>query len=112
YLALGHWHSARQGKAGGVTYAYAGAPEAVALDQDRAGKVLRVDLEEVAGKHVVTVTERPVGKTTFEKLELDAATIANQPALVETLRRKADPDLVLDARIVGVRPDELDLHPD
>ena len=112
YLALGHWHSARQGKAGTVAYAYAGAPEPVALDQDRAGKVLRVDLEEIGGMRVVTVTEQQVGKTTFEKLELDAATIANQPALIETLRRKANPDLVLDARIVGVRPDELDLHPD
>ena len=32
-----------------VTYAYAGAPEAVALDQDRAGKVLLVELDETAG---------------------------------------------------------------
>ena len=44
YLALGHWHSAQTGRAGTVTYAYAGAPEAVALDQDRAGKVLLVEL--------------------------------------------------------------------
>ncbi|TMD31341.1 MAG: hypothetical protein E6I94_03165, partial [Chloroflexi bacterium] len=42
YLALGHWHSSQQGRAGKVTYAYAGAPEPVALDQDRAGKVLLV----------------------------------------------------------------------
>ena len=28
YLALGHWHSTQQGRAGAVTYAYAGAPEA------------------------------------------------------------------------------------
>ena len=43
YLALGHWHSAQVNKAGAVTYAYAGAPEAVALDQDRAGKVLLIE---------------------------------------------------------------------
>ena len=49
YLALGHWHSAQTGKAGAVTYAYSGAPEAVALDQDRAGKVLLVELDERAG---------------------------------------------------------------
>ena len=112
YLALGHWHSSRQGKAGTVTYAYAGAPEPVALDQDNAGKVLRVDFEEVGGQRTVTVTEAQVGKTTFEKLDIDAATIASQPALIEDLGKKGDPDLVLDARIVGVRPDELDLHPD
>ena len=49
YLALGHWHSAQQAKAGGVTYAYAGAPEPVALDQDRAGKVLLSSSRRPAG---------------------------------------------------------------
>jgi len=112
YLALGHWHATQQGKAGGVAYAYAGAPEPVALDQDRAGKVLRVDLEEVGGARTVTVTEHQVGKTKFEKVQIDAATISAQPALIDGLTRRGDPDLVLDARIVGVRPDELDLDLD
>ena len=112
YLALGHWHSVQQSRAGGVTYAYAGAPEAVALDQDRAGKVLLVELEEVDGRRSITVQERQVGTTKFEKLEIDAASIDSQPALIATLGRKADPDLVIDARVVGVRPDELDLHLD
>jgi DNA repair protein SbcD/Mre11 len=112
YLALGHWHSAQQGRAGAVTYAYAGAPEPVAVDQDRAGKVLLVELEETATGRNVTVTEMQVGKTRFEKVDLDAATIAAQPALIDSLAKKADPDLVLDVRIVGVRPDDLDLHPD
>jgi exonuclease SbcD len=112
YLALGHWHSAQQGRAGSVTYAYAGAPEPVAVDQDRAGKVLLVELEETSTGRTVTVTEKPVGKTSFEKLDIDAATVTAQPALIDRLGKKADPDLVLDVRIVGVRPDDLDLHPD
>jgi DNA repair protein SbcD/Mre11 len=112
YLALGHWHSAQQSKAGAVTYAYAGAPEPVALDQDRAGKVLLVELDATPAGRAVTVQERVVGKTSFEKLDLDAAGVSSQPALIESLRRTSDPDLVLDVRIVGVRPDELDLHPD
>jgi DNA repair exonuclease SbcCD nuclease subunit len=112
YLALGHWHSAQQAKAGGVTYAYAGAPEPVALTQDRAGKVLLVELDSTPTGRTVAVQERQVGKTRFEKLDLDAAGVTSQPALVDSLRRKGDPDLVLDARIVGVRPDELDLHVD
>ena len=112
YLALGHWHSARQAKNGATTYAYAGAPEPVALNQDRAGKVLLVQLEQAGTAKTVTVTDRQVGKTRFERLELDAAGITTQPALIDSLARKGDPDLVLDARIVGVRPDELDLHPD
>jgi exonuclease SbcD len=109
YLALGHWHSAQVGKAGTVTYAYAGAPEAVALDQDRAGKVLLVELNERDGARSVNVEERQVGKTRFERQELDASTQTSQPALIESLRGVADPDLVLDVRLVGVRPDELDL---
>ena len=112
YLALGHWHSARQGKSGSVTFAYSGAPEPVALNQDRAGRVLHVQLEDTGPGHTVSVTERAVGKTRFEKLELDAAGVTTQPALIDSLKRKGDPDLVLDARIVGVRPDELDLHPE
>ncbi len=111
YLALGHWHSAQSSKAGGVTYAYAGAPEPVAVDQDRAGKVLLVTLDEQDGRRTVEVEERVVGRTTFQRLDLDAASVVSQPALVERLRAMASPDLVLDVRLIGVRPDELDLEP-
>jgi DNA repair exonuclease SbcCD nuclease subunit len=112
YLALGHWHSAQQARAGTVTYAYAGAPEPVALDQDRAGKALLVQLDRSGTTTTVTVEERQVGRTRFEKLRIDAAAIAGQPAFIEGVAKRADPDLVLDVRIDGVRPDELDLHLD
>jgi DNA repair exonuclease SbcCD nuclease subunit len=112
YLALGHWHSTQQGTAGSVTYAYAGAPEPVAVDQDRAGKVLLVTFDQKAGSRSVAIEERVVGRTRFERVELDAAAIGNQPALVEQLAGRADPDLVLDVRLTGVRPDELDLDVD
>ena len=127
YLALGHWHSAQQGRAGATTYAYAGAPEPVALDQDRAGNVLLVTLDKLApgstgqgpkpagpqtgGVTSVSVEERAVGRTRFEKLDVDAATIGSQPALVELLRSRADPDLVLDVRVTGVKSDDLDVDP-
>jgi exonuclease SbcD len=111
YLALGHWHSAQTAKAGSVTYAYAGAPEPVAVDQDRGGKVLLVTLDQRGGGRPVTVEERTVGRTTFEHREIDAATIESQPALVAGLRASADPDLVLDVRLIGVRRDELDVEP-
>ena len=62
YLALGHWHSAQTAKAGNVTYAYSGAPEAVALDQDRAGKALLVELDDRRRAKSVTVRERQVGR--------------------------------------------------
>ena len=112
YLALGHWHSAQQGKAGGTTYAYSGAPEPVAVTQDGAGKVLLIALDEVAGVRSVTIEERTVGRTRFEKLDVDASTLADQPELVKLLTARADPDLVLDVRLTGVRPDELDVSTD
>ena len=112
YLALGHWHSMLQGKAGGTVYAYSGAPEAVAMDQDGAGKVLLVNLEDRSGKKDVAVEVRAVGKTRFEKLEIDAAAVGTQPELVAMLAARADPDLVLDARLFGVRPELLDLDLD
>jgi DNA repair protein SbcD/Mre11 len=110
YLALGHWHSTQTGKAGTVTYAYAGAPEAVALDQDRSGNVLLVEFEERAGERVVTVHERQVGRTRFAKQEIDAATLTTQVALIDALTAQADPDVVLDVRLIGVRSDDLDLN--
>ena len=112
YLALGHWHSTQRGKAGSTTYAYSGAPEPVAVTQDGAGKILLVALEETAGQRTVTIDERRVGRTRFEKLDIDAASLAGQPELLRELTSRADPDLVLDVRITGVRPDELDVSPD
>ena len=112
YLALGHWHSAQKGKAGSTTWAYSGAPEPVAVTQDGAGKVLLVELNETNAKRTVAIDERVVGRTRFEKLDIDAATIGDQPAVLAAIAAKSDPDLVLDARLTGVRPDELDLSTD
>jgi DNA repair exonuclease SbcCD nuclease subunit len=110
YLALGHWHSTTKGKAGRTTYAYSGAPEPIALDQDRAGNVLLVGLDAPDGKKQVSVEERKVGRTRFERTQLDAAAVGSQPQLVAKLAERADPDLVIDVELIGVRPDELDVH--
>lgn len=112
YLALGHWHSMVKGKAGRTAYAYSGAPEPIALDQDGAGNVLLVRLEAADGKKTVTVEERKVGRTRVEKVQLDAASVGSQPSLVSKLAERADQDLVLDVEIRGVKPDELDVHVD
>jgi hypothetical protein len=74
-----------------------------------AGNVLVVSLEEVNGRKEVSIVEKRVGRTRFQSLDIDAATIRTQPALVEQLRGSADPDLVLDVRLTGLRADELDI---
>jgi DNA repair exonuclease SbcCD nuclease subunit len=112
YLALGHWHSTLTARAGDVQYAYPGAPEPVAVDQDRAGNVLLVTLDLVDARRNVTVEERAVGRTRFQRLEMDASAIPSQAAFVDRLRERADPDLVLDVRVTGMRPDQLDLDVD
>lgn len=112
YLALGHWHSFRQGRAGNTAWAYSGAPEPVALDQDGAGQVLLVKLEERAGQRQVAVEPRTVGRTRFRRQELDAGQVASQADLERVIRDQADPDLVLDVRLLGVRSPELDLNVD
>jgi DNA repair exonuclease SbcCD nuclease subunit len=112
YLALGHWHSAQSGAAGSVRYAYSGAPEPVAVDQDRAGKALLVTLSLVDGVRTIEVEERVVGRTRFLRQEVDVATVPSQPVLVERLAALADPDVVLDVRLVGVRGTDLDVDGD
>ncbi len=112
YLALGHWHSTQQAKAGGTTYAYSGAPEPVAVSQDGAGKVLLVTLDDANGARAVRIEERTVGRTRFDKVQIAAAEVGDQPALVKRIVSLADPDLVLEVRLTGVRPDELDVAPD
>jgi DNA repair protein SbcD/Mre11 len=111
YLALGHWHSTQQGKAGGTTYAYSGAPEPVSVSQDGAGKVLLVELDEHQAKRSVSIELRTVGRTRFDRLDVDAAQIRDQPALVKQVSALADPDLVLEVRLTGVRSDDLDVAP-
>jgi DNA repair protein SbcD/Mre11 len=109
YLALGHWHSHRQGRAGKTTWAYSGAPEPVALDQDGAGQVLLVSLSQQDGSREVSIETRQVGKSKIRRVELDAGDVSSQPALVARLRELADPDLVADVRLVGLRNPDLDL---
>jgi DNA repair exonuclease SbcCD nuclease subunit len=112
YLALGHWHSFQTGRAGTTTWAYSGAPEPVALDQDGAGVVALVTMEEKGGGREVRVEPVTVGQTRFLAMDVDAAEIATQEVLVERLRSHADPDLVLDARLVGVSSVTLEIDPD
>ncbi len=99
-------------RAGGVTYAYAGAPEPVALDQDRAGNVLLVTLDAADGTKTVTVEERQVGRTRFEQLRIDAAAIGSQPALIDGWPSGPTPTSCSTSGSSGVRTDELDLHLD
>jgi DNA repair exonuclease SbcCD nuclease subunit len=112
YLALGHWHSFSQGTAGRTTWAYSGAPEPVAVDQDGAGSVCLVRLEPGVGGHVVRVDRVSVGRTVFRTEAVDVAALGSQEDLVRQLSAMADPDLVLLVQLTGVLRDGFEIFPD
>jgi DNA repair exonuclease SbcCD nuclease subunit len=112
YLALGHWHSYQEGRAGSVAWAYAGAPEPVAVDQDRAGHVLLVTLDRDGAQKRVAIEPRQVGRTHFVALEVDLGEVASQAALEEAVAAYADADAVVDVRLNGVWREDLDLDTD
>ena len=112
YLALGHWHSFSTGRAGATTWADAGAPEPVAVDQDGAGYVCIVELGAGPdGSREVAVEQVRVGRTVFRSESVDAGTLASQAALVEQLQALAAPDLVLQVSIEGITADTLEIDP-
>lgn len=112
YLALGHWHSAIEGRAGSVTYAYSGAPEPVALDQDGSGHVLLVTLDDHGSRRRVSIEPRRVGQTRTETIDLDVGGIHSQPDLIDQLGQLSDSDMALNVRLTGLYPDDLDLDLD
>ncbi len=112
YLALGHWHSFQQGRAGGTTWAYSGAPEPVAVDQDGAGQVLIVELAEPAGSRPPQIEPVAVGRTRFRAIEVDAGNVHSQADLERELRAYADPDTILEVRISGITSDDVEIHAD
>jgi exonuclease SbcD len=113
YLALGHWHSFSSGRCGDTTWAYAGAPEPVAVDQDGAGNACLVRLEDgVRGSSSVRVERVRVGRTVFRAEAVDAAALESQDEMVQHLRGLADPDLILHVSIDGIAPDTLEIDTD
>lgn len=112
YLALGHWHSTYAGRAGQTQYAYSGAPEPVAVDQDRAGNALIVTLDGVGEDRRVDVAEIRVGRTSFERLQFDIGELGGQAELVSRLAAMASQDLILDVQLRGIRRDDVDIDVD
>jgi DNA repair exonuclease SbcCD nuclease subunit len=107
YLGIGGPHTAAAGRAGTVTWGVSGAPELADVERDEAGEVLLITLDDATAHP--TVERRAIGRTRFERVELDMATLQSQAVLTEQLAARADPDLVLDVRLTGPWPDHLEL---
>ena len=112
YLALGHWHSTQTAKAGGVTYAYPGPRAGRARPGPRRQGPPRRARR--ARRHADGHGPRAPGRPDPLREGRDRCRDrrpASRPSST-LLAARADPDLVLDVRLVGVRRDELDLHLD
>jgi DNA repair exonuclease SbcCD nuclease subunit len=99
YLALGDWHSAQEVHPPPHAAWYAGAPEFLGLDQPGFGHVLVV---EVSGPGQVQVEPVRVAKRRLVVETLDAGAL-DEGALRTYLEQAADPDVVLDLTLAGVR---------
>lgn len=109
YAALAGDRDAATGQIGTTTWSVPGAPDDASVERDTPGTVNLVALDVKPAGKAVTVEPRPVGRTRRRAAQMDMAGVASQASLVEAVRATADPDLVLDLRLVGVQPDDLDL---
>jgi DNA repair exonuclease SbcCD nuclease subunit len=108
YLALGDWHSAQEVHPLPHLSWYAGAPEFLSLDQPGFGHALLVTLE---GRGRVSVEPVRVARRRYHAESLPVEGLDEQ-ALRTRLEALADPDLVLEVTLRGIRePDQvLPLH--
>lgn len=103
YLALGDWHSAQEVHPSPQVAWYSGAPEFLSLDQPGFGHTLVVTLE---GPGRVSVEPVRVARRRLhsEKLRVEGLHESGLRARLESL---ADPDLVLELTLWGIRePDQ------
>jgi DNA repair exonuclease SbcCD nuclease subunit len=103
YLALGHWHSLGDYSQGGVPAFYSGPPEPLEMGKGEEGRVLLVELEEGSPARVKPI---PVGRRRLLRTDLDAGDLGGPAELYASLRRMADLDLALEARVRGIWGDE------
>ncbi len=99
YLALGHWHRFGDYSTGGVMALYCGSPEILAVDQSEKGQAVRVELTTGGLPRQERFT---TGRLRREHEEINLADYDNQAQLAEELRRRADPELILDVNLGGL----------
>ncbi|MDR5695236.1 MAG: DNA repair exonuclease [Armatimonadota bacterium] len=97
YLALGDWHSCQRVLGPPTTAWYSGSPEFLSLDQEGAGHVLLVTLEEPGSAHVRPVR---VGRRSYKKIELEISALPVEEIKARILQ-EADPDLIMDVILKG-----------
>ena len=94
---MGDWHAFADYSQGGVKAFYSGAPEPTALNQKSAGYVACVGMDE----NGVQVRPERVGTISTDGTSVDVAG-KSAPQIVEEIRARADPNLMLRVTFSGL----------
>lgn len=98
YVAMGDWHAFADYTQGDVTAFYSGAPEPTAPGQHGAGYVACVELDE----NGVKVRPEGVGTIITDEMTLSVERL-NSAEIVETIIKRADPQLMLCVTLTGLQ---------
>jgi DNA repair exonuclease SbcCD nuclease subunit len=97
YVALGDWHGYGEHTRGAVTAAYSGSPEPTAFNQENAGYVASVHLDE-NGTHL-----EPLKIGAVEVLQAEIPMMGrSKQDLIERLKALVAPNRMLEVRLTGV----------
>ena len=107
YLALGDWHSTLDVSVKDAKAFYSGSPEAVAVDQTGAGKVLYIELAESKAAKITPLT---VGSKKITKLSLDLGKFKDIAQLLRELEEYQGSQTVLLVEFIGMRNLGFDLN--
>ena len=99
YFALGDWHNTLQ-VAKGVDAWYSGSPELIDSDQDKAGNMLFVTLNE--GKNA-GVEILKVGIKGIYKKEINVGAYQNFEEIIQSLKKDRSKDLILNLTLKGLK---------
>ncbi|NIO05860.1 MAG: hypothetical protein GTN74_15045 [Proteobacteria bacterium] len=101
YVALGHWHRCADFSQDGVKAFYCGAPETLSFEEgEDSGYVLLVSIDESATR----VEKRRVGKYLWKTVNLEVEAFEREEELLQEIKKHADPNTLLRARLSGLKP--------
>ena len=97
YVAMGDWHAFADYSEAGVKAFYSGAPEPTALDQKGAGYVACIEMDE----NGVRVRQERVGTISTDGILVDMSG-KSVPQILEQIRARANPNLMLKVTLSGL----------
>lgn len=99
YIAMGHWHSYGDYSVHQTKACYCGSPEAIDIDQKGFGNVLFVTIKP---DDLVKVEPQRVGLRNYEVIHIKVDDITSVGEILEAIKAKADPNLILEVKLQGL----------